>query len=89
MTATMDDRRFQRFGPGEIDASHLAHSSAITVHRLKGPRGPAHVLDDGGGRELAYVKMSRAQERLDGLRGGIAIRGDDHGRREASLTATA
>ncbi|HEX8770082.1 MAG TPA: MobF family relaxase, partial [Acidimicrobiales bacterium] len=62
--ATMDDDgRFQRFGPGEIDASHLGHSYAVTVHRAQGATvGRAHALEDGGGRELAYVKMSRARE---------------------------
>jgi ATP-dependent exoDNAse (exonuclease V) alpha subunit len=60
----MDDGRIQRFGSEEIDAAHLAHSYAITVHRSQGPTVPrAHVLEDGGGRELAYVKMSRARDR--------------------------
>jgi hypothetical protein len=64
LAATMDDGRIQRFGPGELDATHLAHSYAITVHRSQGSTvGRAHVLEDGGGRELAYVKMSRARER--------------------------
>ena len=64
LAATMDDGRIQRFGPSEIDADHLAHAYAITVHRSQGATvGKAHVLEDGGGRELAYVKMSRASER--------------------------
>ena len=64
LAATMDDGRIQRFGPDEIDAAHLAHSYAITVHRSQGATvGRSHVLEDGGGRELAYVKMSRARER--------------------------
>ncbi|MGH9230223.1 MAG: MobF family relaxase [Acidimicrobiales bacterium] len=64
LAATMDDGRIQRFGPEEIDAAHLAHSYAITVHRSQGATvGRAHVLEDGGGRELAYVKLSRARER--------------------------
>ncbi|MGH9153637.1 MAG: AAA family ATPase [Acidimicrobiales bacterium] len=64
LAATMDDGRIQRFGPEEIDVDHLAHSYAITVHRSQGATvGRAHVLEDGGGRELAYVKMSRARER--------------------------
>ena len=64
LAATMDDGRIQRFGPEEIDSDHLAHSYAITVHRSQGATvGRAHVLEDGGGRELAYVKMSRARER--------------------------
>jgi hypothetical protein len=64
LSASMDDGRLQRFGSGELDAAHLAHSYAITVHRSQGATvGRAHVLEDGGGRELAYVKMSRARER--------------------------
>ena len=63
LAVTMDDGRIQRFGPEEL-AAHLAHSYAITVHRSQGATvGRAHVLEDGGGRALAYVKMSRARER--------------------------
>jgi conjugative relaxase-like TrwC/TraI family protein len=62
--ATMDDGRFQRFAGDDIDAEHLAHGYAVTVHRSQGATvARAHVLEDGGGRELAYVKMSRARER--------------------------
>jgi hypothetical protein len=64
LAATMDDGRIQRFGPEDLDAAHLAHSYAIIVHRSQGATvGPAHAYEDGGGRELAYVKMSRARER--------------------------
>jgi len=36
----------------------------LDVHRSQGATvARAHVLEDGGGRELAYVKMSRARER--------------------------
>jgi hypothetical protein len=59
----MDDGRIQRFGPAELDDAHLAHAYAITVHRSQGATvGRAHIYEDGGGRELAYVKMSRARE---------------------------
>ena len=62
--ATMDDGRFQRFAGEDLDADHLAHSYAVTVHRSQGSTVErAHALEDGGGRELAYVKMSRAKER--------------------------
>jgi hypothetical protein len=61
---TMDDGRFQRFAGHDLDAAHLAHGYALTVHRSQGATvGRAHALEDGGGRELAYVKMSRARER--------------------------
>jgi conjugative relaxase-like TrwC/TraI family protein len=64
LAVTMDDGRIQRFGPDELDADHLAHGYAITVHRAQGATvARAHILEDGGGRELAYVKMSRARER--------------------------
>ena len=64
LAATMDDDgRIQRFGPEDLEASRLAHGYAITVHRSQGATVErAHVLEDGGGRELAYVKMSRAKE---------------------------
>jgi conjugative relaxase-like TrwC/TraI family protein len=65
LIATMDDDgRTQRLGGKELDAAHLAHAYAVTVHRSQGATVErAHALEDGGGRELAYVKMSRAKER--------------------------
>jgi conjugative relaxase-like TrwC/TraI family protein len=63
MAATMDDGRIQRFAGDDLDAVHLAHGYAVTVHRSQGATvARAHALEDGGGRELAYVKMSRAKE---------------------------
>ncbi|MDQ3643861.1 MAG: AAA family ATPase, partial [Actinomycetota bacterium] len=48
----------------EIGADQLAHGYAVTVHRSQGATVErAHTLEDGGGRELAYVKMSRATDR--------------------------
>ena len=48
----------------EIGADRLAHGYAVTVHRSQGATVErAHALEDGGGRELAYVKMSRATHR--------------------------
>ena len=59
-----DDQRIQRFGSEELGASRLAPAYAVTVHRSQGATVErAHILEDGGGRELAYVKMSRAKER--------------------------
>lgn len=64
LVATMDDGRVQHFGPEEVGPDHLAHGYAVTVHRSQGATvGRAHVLEDGGGRELAYMKVSRARER--------------------------
>ena len=49
-------------GPDDISAERLGHGYAITAHRSQGSTvDVAHVLDDGGGRELAYVAMSRAR----------------------------
>ena len=63
LAVTMDDGRIQRFAGEDLDGDHLAHGYAVTVHRSQGATvGRAHVLEDGGGRELAYVKMSRARE---------------------------
>ncbi len=45
-----------------IDVEHLDHGYAVTVHRAQGATyDRAHVLAAGGGRELAYVAMSRAR----------------------------
>jgi len=64
LIATMDDGRTQRFGPDETGADRLAHGYAVTVHRSQGSTvDTAHRLEDGGGRELAYVAMSRARQR--------------------------
>jgi len=60
---TTDGRRI-RFSPEETGADRLAHSYAMTAHRTQGATvDTAHVLADGGGRELAYVAMSRARNR--------------------------
>ncbi len=43
---------------------HLDHAYARTVHRTQGATvDTTHYLADGGGRELAYVALSRARER--------------------------
>jgi hypothetical protein len=48
----------------EIDAEHLAHGYALTVHREQGATSDrTHYLAEGGGRELAYVALSRARDR--------------------------
>jgi hypothetical protein len=63
LTALTPDGRQLRMGPEEIGADRLAHGCAITAHRSQGTTVDAvHVLDDGGGRELAYVAMSRARQ---------------------------
>jgi conjugative relaxase-like TrwC/TraI family protein len=47
-----------------IDAHHLDHAYALTVHRAQGATHQrTHYLAAGGGRELAYVALSRARDR--------------------------
>jgi hypothetical protein len=47
----------------QIDGEHLDYGYATTVHRAQGATcDRAHVFADGGGRELAYVAMSRARD---------------------------
>jgi len=49
-------------GAEDLGADRLGYGYAITAHRAQGTTvEAAHVLDDGGGRELAYVAMSRAR----------------------------
>ena len=49
-------------GPGDIGAAKLAHAYSVTAHRFQGQTvDTTHALEDGGGRELAYVAMSRAR----------------------------
>jgi conjugative relaxase-like TrwC/TraI family protein len=63
LVAKMDDGREQVFERDQIGAMQLAYGYATTVHRSQGATtGRAHVYEDGGGRELAYVAMSRAKE---------------------------
>jgi len=65
LSVRMDDGNAVHVLRGEeIAADRLAHGFAVTVHRSQGATVErAHALEDGGGRELAYVKMSRATDR--------------------------
>jgi conjugative relaxase-like TrwC/TraI family protein len=59
----MEDGRLERLERDQIGETNLAHGYATTVHRSQGATATtAHVFEDGGGRELAYVAMSRARE---------------------------
>ncbi len=58
----LEDGRQHLLERDEIGAAQLAHGYATTVHRSQGAtHDVAHVYEDGGGRELAYVAMSRAR----------------------------
>ena len=59
---TGDGRRIS-LSAGDAGADRLGHAYATTVHRSQGATTTrAHLFADGGGRELAYVAMSRARE---------------------------
>jgi conjugative relaxase-like TrwC/TraI family protein len=63
ITAVTPDGRALHMGPDDIGAERLGYGYAITCHRAQGATvDAAHVLDDGGGRELAYVAMSRGRQ---------------------------
>jgi hypothetical protein len=62
LTAVTPEGQQLHMGPDDIAAERLGYGYAITAHRSQGSTvDVAHVLDDGGGRELAYVAMSRAR----------------------------
>jgi hypothetical protein len=57
------DGREVRLSGEQAGSDCLGHGYATTVHRSQGSTvARAHVFADGGGRELAYVAMSRARE---------------------------
>jgi ATP-dependent exoDNAse (exonuclease V) alpha subunit len=63
LTLAVDDGRDVTLRGTDIDAEHLDYGYAMTVHRQQGATcDRAHYLADGGGRELAYVAMSRARQ---------------------------
>src|SRR5207244_5781540 len=63
LTVRMGDGRPERTAGEELGKDRLAHGYAITVHRSQASTVDiAHRLEDGGGRSLAYVSMSRARE---------------------------
>ena len=64
MTVRFADGRDEVLIGDQLDRDHLDHAYALTVHRVQGATADtAHVFADGGGRELAYVAMSRARAR--------------------------
>jgi hypothetical protein len=62
LTMLTDDGRLVTVAGAEIDKDHLDHGYALTVHREQGATADrTRYLAEGGGRELAYVAMSRAR----------------------------
>jgi len=63
LTLRTDDARSVIVTAEQADSEHLGYGYATTVHRSQGATlARAHLYADGGGRELAYVAMSRARE---------------------------
>jgi hypothetical protein len=62
LTAVSAEGTELHMGADHIGADKLAHGHAITGHRAQGSTvDVSYVLEDGGGRELAYVTISRAR----------------------------
>ena len=62
LTMLTDDGRRATLGGVGLDQDHLDYGYALTVHREQGATADrTHYLGEGGGRELAYVAMSRAR----------------------------
>lgn len=62
LVALTPDGRQLHMRPDDIGPDKLAHGYAITAHRSQGlTTDVTYALEDGGGRELAYVAMSRAR----------------------------
>jgi conjugative relaxase-like TrwC/TraI family protein len=58
----LDDGVVVRLAGEQLGAERLGYSYGLTVHRAQGLTArTCHHLADGGGRELAYVAMSRAR----------------------------
>ncbi len=58
----VDDGRTVTVAGEQLGGDRLGHGYATTVHRAQGATfDRAHVFADGGGRDLAYVAMSRAR----------------------------
>jgi conjugative relaxase-like TrwC/TraI family protein len=62
LTLRSGDGQFVCLPAVEASADRVAYGYATTVHRAQGATvDRAHLFSDGGGRELAYVAMSRAR----------------------------
>jgi conjugative relaxase-like TrwC/TraI family protein len=64
LVVATDDKRVVSLEGQAIDAGHLDYGYALTIYRSQGATyDRAHVIAAGGGRELAYVALSRARDR--------------------------
>jgi hypothetical protein len=64
LTIETDDRRQVTLLGSELDPDRIDYGYALTVHREQGATSDrTHYYTDSGGRELAYVAMSRARHR--------------------------
>ncbi|MGH9086676.1 MAG: AAA family ATPase, partial [Acidimicrobiales bacterium] len=62
LTLTVDEGRLVTLAGDQFGPDRLGYGYATTVHRAQGATvDRAHLFADGGGRELAYVAMSRAR----------------------------
>jgi conjugative relaxase-like TrwC/TraI family protein len=83
LTVRFDDGPYEILTGEELGADRLDHAYAVTVHRMQGATVErAHVFADGGGRELAYVAMSRARETTH-----VYVAADDECQAVEDLTA--
>jgi hypothetical protein len=63
LTLQTEDGEHVCLGKDEAGSDRLGYGYATTVHRCQGlTTERAHLFADGGGRELAYVGMSRARQ---------------------------
>ncbi len=63
LTVRLDDGGTTVFPRSLTSSNRFGHAYAKTVHRSQGATvDTAHYLEDGGGRELAYVALSRARQ---------------------------
>jgi conjugative relaxase-like TrwC/TraI family protein len=82
LTVALDDGGNAVLSREMTGSDRLDHAYAVTVHRAQGRTvDTAHYIEDGGGRELAYVALSRAR-----LRTQVYLEADSIGQAIDDLT---